>query len=151
GTGRPLTPVYSMLLDMDGDSLLDLVRSDGDANCANVKWYKNTGSGFSSTPLPLSVPRVAAPNAAYSPGTSILLSGTGSSEPFDAINTGLLAQGNSPGWHAECSLAGSYIAHISEDGCGIVDTHNMLVFNWSDRNNDGRADLVAQFYQGQQG
>src|SRR5262249_54017481 len=43
-------PKYSMLLDIDGDGRLDLVRSTGDPITCQATWYRNLGGTFASAP-----------------------------------------------------------------------------------------------------
>jgi RHS repeat-associated protein len=155
-----MAPVYSMLVDMDGDGLPDLLRSNGGSgSCINrpggcqgsgaqrpaagacqASWYKNRGGVFDGTPtgtfaLPLPPPPAA--GAAMPPD-----------EIYPVGGAGVPAGAATPHFEAECSLAGTWWALYRHGGtnCIQLQNHGKMVFRWQDFDGDGRTDLLAMYY-----
>jgi RHS repeat-associated protein len=133
----PLRPIYSMMADINGDGLPDLVRATGEPCTCQATWYQNRDGIFDAAPsgaIPL--PDVA-PQGACSITNPV---GSG----------GFLAGSHDEG---ECSLAGAWRARIvpasTGAGCrdGEIHEHTKLVHRWIDVNGDGRVDLVTEQYE----
>jgi RHS repeat-associated protein len=129
GGSSPLPPVYSMLADMDGDGLPDLVRATGTQGDCRAFWYKNLGGTFDlNVSGAISLPTVQ----------------------FQQ-NIRPVGSGGAVHYEAECSLAGSWWAHVvpnaSECHEGELHEHEILVYRWVDVDGDGRTDLITEHYQ----
>ena len=130
----------SMLSDLDGDGLPDLVRTDGmyqfgpnnlSAWC-NVYWYRNTGSDFEQTPHAFRLP-APRPVFQHTPGTNQL----DTDLSHYAFGCGLNVS-----WFAYLEATpGLTAAPGIPPPCVVGETKN--TYTWTDIDGDGRTDIIT--------
>jgi RHS repeat-associated protein len=108
---------YSMLIDLDGDGLPDLLRTDG--RSCQATWYKNNGPGSSTQ---------------FGPAATFALPPAGGATPGDRSQT------------AGCSLNGAWFAqqHIptGPTDCPYLTWRTHYDYRWVDVDGNGKVDLV---------